>query len=201
MSAWENFNGPFNFGATTLGPIGCPVIIHNKTNVRKNWDFRGRKGFNIGPALNHYRCFHVVDSVTVSLLFSDTVKFLHAYLTQPTITKGNRIENALNFLSSAVKDAPTTTHHAQLTTISKIRDILNNCIPRTSMDLSTPLLDLATTEVPATPPPTAERKATTQSIRDVLFMQTQPSFADQNPIIAIDLRVVTPPPRVVPLNF
>ena len=33
MSAWEHFNGPFNFDATPIGPIGCPVIIHNKTGT------------------------------------------------------------------------------------------------------------------------------------------------------------------------
>ena len=30
ISAWEHFNGPFNFDATPIGPISCPVTIHNK---------------------------------------------------------------------------------------------------------------------------------------------------------------------------
>ena len=57
ISAWEAFNGPFNYDATPLGPIGCPIIIHNKGSTRKSLDFRGRDGFSIGPALHHYRCF------------------------------------------------------------------------------------------------------------------------------------------------
>jgi hypothetical protein len=28
MSAWEHFNGPFNYNATPLIPLGCPVITH-----------------------------------------------------------------------------------------------------------------------------------------------------------------------------
>jgi hypothetical protein len=54
ISAWESFNGPLNYDATPLGPIGCPVIIHNKASTRNSWDFRGRDGFSIGPALQHY---------------------------------------------------------------------------------------------------------------------------------------------------
>ena len=66
-----------------MGPMGCPVIIHNKSTTRRSWDFRGRKGFNIGPALNHYRCFHVTDATIKALLYSDTSEFIHDYLTQP----------------------------------------------------------------------------------------------------------------------
>ena len=99
MSAWEKFLGPFNFNVMPLGPIGCPVIIHTKPNIRKTSDFRSRKGFNIGPALKHYHFFHVVDGTTKAFLFSDTVKFLHENLTQPAVTKGDHIVHALNFLS------------------------------------------------------------------------------------------------------
>ena len=33
LSAWEDFNVPFNFDATPLGPIGCRVLIHNKPST------------------------------------------------------------------------------------------------------------------------------------------------------------------------
>ena len=54
-------------------PIGCPILIHNKADKFKSWDFRGCKGFSIFPSLNHYQYFHLVDGVIKSLLFSDTV--------------------------------------------------------------------------------------------------------------------------------
>ena len=99
MSAWEHFLGPFNFDATSLGLIGFPVIFNTKPNIRKYWDFRGLKEFNIGPALKHYYCFHVVDGTNKALLLSNTVELLHEYLTQQTITKGDCIVHALNFLT------------------------------------------------------------------------------------------------------
>ena len=51
-----------------MSPMGCPVIIHNKPTMWRSWDFRGRKGFIIVPTLNHYRCFHMTDATTKSLL-------------------------------------------------------------------------------------------------------------------------------------
>eukprot|EP00804_Cyclotella_cryptica_P006024 CCRYP_000276-RA/>CCRYP_000276-RA protein AED:0.08 eAED:0.08 QI:0/0/0/0.66/1/1/3/0/1069 len=58
LSAWESYNNaPYNFDATPIGPCGCPVIIQNKPNKHLSWAFRGREGFSIGPALEHYRCF------------------------------------------------------------------------------------------------------------------------------------------------
>ena len=89
----------------------------------RSWDLRGRKGFSIGPALNHYRCFHVTNTTTKSLLYSNTVKFMHDYLTQPTVIESDRIVHALNFLSCAVKDAPAVVYHNQLTAISNLRDL------------------------------------------------------------------------------
>ena len=85
MSALEHLHCPFKFDATPMGPIRC-VIIHTKPGIRKTWDFRGHSGFNIGPALKHYRCFRVVDGDNKSLLFSDTVEFLHGYFTKPTVS-------------------------------------------------------------------------------------------------------------------
>jgi hypothetical protein len=45
ISAWEHFNGPFNFDATPMGPPGCKVIAHAKGSTRKSWDFRGHASF------------------------------------------------------------------------------------------------------------------------------------------------------------
>ena len=53
ISAWEYFQGPFNYDATRIGHIGCNIIAHKKTGTRKSWDFRGTAGWNVGVALQH----------------------------------------------------------------------------------------------------------------------------------------------------
>ena len=56
MSAWEYYNGEFDYSATPLVSLGCKIMIHNTSNKGKYWDQRGREGFSVGPALQHHRC-------------------------------------------------------------------------------------------------------------------------------------------------
>ena len=82
----------------------------------------------------------MTDATTKSLLYSDTVEFMHNCLTQPTVSKSNRIVHAFNFLSCAVKDAPAVVYHDQLPAISNLRDIFRGWNPQQP----SPLPNLAT---------------------------------------------------------
>ena len=86
MSAWEYYNGAFDYTATPLGPIGCKIMIHNTSNKRKSWDQRGREGFSVGPALQHYRFIQAIDNKTKALIITYTAEYLHKYPTQPHST-------------------------------------------------------------------------------------------------------------------
>ena len=156
--------------------MGCPVIIHNKPSTRKYWNFRGRKGFNIGPALNHYRCFHLSDAVTKSLLFSDTVEFMRNYLSHPTFREINRTFHALNFISCAVKCAPATICHEKLMAITKLRELFTNWDPRSMPLLSARLY-------PEHPPP---------------IPQPTPLTTAMLPPRVVPLPVASPPAHVPP---
>ncbi|KAL7528255.1 hypothetical protein ACHAWF_002495, partial [Thalassiosira exigua] len=54
ISAWEFFDGPFNYDATPLGPLGSRVIAHNKPDTWQFWNFRGKDGWDIGVSMLHY---------------------------------------------------------------------------------------------------------------------------------------------------
>ena len=56
LSAYEFFEGPFNFDATPLGPLGFRIIAHLKSDARNSWDFCGKGGWSISMSLEHYRC-------------------------------------------------------------------------------------------------------------------------------------------------
>ena len=119
--AWEYFDVPHSYDATPLAPLGCKFLIHNKPNTCKSWKFRAPDGFNIRPALHHYRCFHIVNHTTKASLFSDTIKFHHSYLTQTSLTPSNRITNALSILACALHDLPKITCKTQLDAIPCIK--------------------------------------------------------------------------------
>ena len=111
MPAWEYFNGAFDYTATPLGPIGCNIIIHATSNKRKSWDQRGREGFSVGPALQHYHCIQEIDSKTKALIVTDIVEYLHEYLTQPHVTAEDRMTHTKHVWSSALKNVPTSIYN------------------------------------------------------------------------------------------
>ncbi len=183
-SAWEAFHGPLNYDATPLGPIGCPVLIHNKASTRKSWDFRGREGYSIGPALLHYRCFQVVDSATKNLLISDTIEFRHGYLKQPVITYEDRLLHAVNFLSMALNDTPSTAIDAQLSAIESLRNLFAKW---TSCPSTLPLQPPPLTRPQPPPPPPLER-------------QLDPATRPQPPRVVAPTKpgIPVPPPPKLP---
>ena len=112
MSAWGYFNGTFDFTATPLGPIGCKLIIHTTKNKQKSWDHRGREGFSVVPALEHYRCIQAINSKTNALIVTDKVDYLQAYLTHPQVTAEDRVPRFL-FIFGSVNNKFTTSWSKQ----------------------------------------------------------------------------------------
>ena len=101
-------------------------MIHNTSNTRKSWDQRGREGFSIGPALQHYRCIQSIDAKTKALIITDTAEYLHRYLTQPQITAEDRMTHAIQFLTAALKDVPASICNSQLADFDAVRKIFSN---------------------------------------------------------------------------
>ena len=56
----------------------------------------------VGPTLESYLYFKVVDSKTKDTSISKTVEFMHSYLTQPTLTPVDRILHAVRLLACAL---------------------------------------------------------------------------------------------------
>lgn len=122
-SAWEYFNGPFNYDATPMGPLGIDVLIHKNAAARNSWDFRCHEGWNVGVSLEHYRCQRVVGKASKVEQISDAVEFRHQHLTTPTVTPADRVLHGINTLSNALKDSPSSICDDQLQAISALRDI------------------------------------------------------------------------------
>jgi len=126
ISAWEFFNGPFNFNKTPLGPVGCCVLIHAKPATRQSWDFRAKEGFYIGPALDSYRCFKLVKMDTKSSVISGMVEFCHAYRTIPVPTAEDRIVQGLRAVTDVLTDTPPPTTISQLDALFNLRDVFES---------------------------------------------------------------------------
>ena len=75
LSAHAQLHGQFDFNATPLAPPGTKVIVHLKPSVRLSWEPRGKNGWYINRAKDHYRCYDVYLPETRAVIQSDTVEF------------------------------------------------------------------------------------------------------------------------------
>ena len=111
-SEWAHLNGPISYNHAPVGPLGWKVIIHQKTNARPSWYFRGKDGWNVGMSLEHYWCQLIVAKDTKAVQVSDTVEFCHHYRTRPTLTHTDRILHGMNNLYCALKDLHSLVIHS-----------------------------------------------------------------------------------------
>ena len=125
MSAWDYYNGPFDYAATPLGPLGIRVMIHNTVNTGKSWDQRWRESFHISLALQHYRCLTLFDSKTKHVSISDTVEFLHTHLQQPMLTPEYCILYAVHLITCEIQDVKSKNTASQRAAIQDLKRIFN----------------------------------------------------------------------------
>jgi hypothetical protein len=127
ISAWEFFQGPFDFNKTPLGPVGCWVLIHAKLATRRSWDFLcAKNGFYIGPTMDSYRCFKLVNADTKSQVISNTVEFRHSYLSIPAPSTEDRNIHGLQDVARALTGASPPTRISQVEANTNLRDIFNS---------------------------------------------------------------------------
>ena len=104
--------GAFNYDATPLGPLGCLVMIHKKTSNQKSWDLCSKEGWSVGVSFERYRCQLVIPADKREINVSDTVEFLHHFITTPTLTPEYWILHGINTLSNAIQEKPYATYEA-----------------------------------------------------------------------------------------
>jgi Reverse transcriptase (RNA-dependent DNA polymerase) len=75
-SAHEQIHGKFNYNRTPMAPIGQGVMVHEKPLGRRSWDPRALKGYYVGPAMHHYRCFEAYIEDTQKTRITDTMVWL-----------------------------------------------------------------------------------------------------------------------------
>ena len=109
LSAYHAIHGTFNFNKSPLAPFGMKVIVHDRPDERCSWDDHGSRGFYVGPAIKHYRCYRCVMVKTKAIRISNTVEFFPQHAaSNPIMTDAERISMLLSELISIVSK-PTRT--------------------------------------------------------------------------------------------
>jgi hypothetical protein len=75
LSAATYIFGQHDYSRAPMAPPGTRIIAHETTGRRKTWAPHGQDGWYIGPALEHYRCYKVYITKTISSRIVETVEF------------------------------------------------------------------------------------------------------------------------------
>ena len=111
VSAYTLINGFFDFNITPLAPAGIKTIVHDRATERASWAQHGSRGFYIGPAMKHFRCYRNLMVVTKSTRTSNTVEFFPRTNENPLLTEAEKInlilQDLLAIVSSPCRTLPS----------------------------------------------------------------------------------------------
>ena len=109
LSAYSELWGDFSFNHTPVFPMGTKLLIHEKPLVRETWDPHAVKGWYMGPAVQHYRCFCVYAVKTNEERIADNVAWFPAIFYMPQSSPYDTIiEAAYDFTHTLLKPRPTS---------------------------------------------------------------------------------------------
>ena len=87
LSAYTMVHGNYDYSSHPIAPPGMRVLVHDLPSNRKSWAPHATEGYYVGPALTHYRCFRILNSITGAERISETVRWLpHSTIQVPTPT-------------------------------------------------------------------------------------------------------------------
>ena len=185
VSAYAYMHGQFDFNATPLAPLGCPVQLYLKPHRRKSWAKHAADGWYLGVSLKHYRCHIIWNKETQAERISDTVFFKHKYITQPTLTPEDLLLKAIHDLRHVIQKSKNTKGELEYEAIEKLEEIFNS----QRADSTAPRVEAAAPRVEAADP---RVEAATLASAD-----THPNLhaAQQRAMRAPTPRVNAPAPR------
>ena len=124
ISVYADVNGPFDYNAMPLSPMGCTLQIYESTNRRTTWAENSIEGWYLPTSPEHYRCHVIHVKKTRSEQLTDTVWFKHKYITQPKVTPADQIVKAINNLTCALKGKNNVEGLEQMEALQKLKELL-----------------------------------------------------------------------------
>jgi hypothetical protein len=88
ISAYTQIHGEFDYYKTPIAPVGCKVLVHDRTNELASWDNHGSPGFYINlPFLEQGTDLHLaLDTLQKMLCLELDPSAITAPVTSPSLT-------------------------------------------------------------------------------------------------------------------
>jgi hypothetical protein len=138
VSAYQYVNGPFDYNKMPLGPTGCAVQIHKRSERQGIWAENSVDEWYLRTSPEHYQCHVIYVKHMRSERVSDTVHFRHKHIMQPTLTLEDTVVKALNDLTHTLKERRNTKGTLEIEALQKIDELLNKIPSPTIPDESMP---------------------------------------------------------------
>jgi hypothetical protein len=119
VSAYAHLSGPFDYNKMPLAPMGCEVLVHEKTDKRGTWAYHCVDGWYLNTSPDRYRVHNCHIKATRADRLSDTVQFKHKHLTNPEISPHDKIMHALANCKAALMGVLATKSDAESSTHTK----------------------------------------------------------------------------------
>ena len=104
LSAYSQVHGVYDYSAHPIAPPGMHVLVHDLPQNRRSWAPHASEGFYIGPALDHYRCFRVLNPRTNAIRISETVRWMpHNTISVPTPTPDDLLRSSIHDLVTCIR--------------------------------------------------------------------------------------------------
>ena len=153
LSAYSQVHGHYNYSVNPIAPPGMRVLVHDLPKNRKSWAPHASDCFYIGPALDHYRCYRILNPRTNATRVSETVRWTpHNTITVPTPTPDELLRSSIHDLVTCIRaTSPQQLPHLNATSHSIIRHLQQLFMqpPRVVM----PAVQPPPSPLPWTPPP------------------------------------------------
>jgi hypothetical protein len=98
-----------------LAQMGCNTQVHEKTNKQGTWAFYSADGWYLFTSPEQYCTHNCHVKHTKSKRLSDTVKFQHKCISNPSITHPDKVMHALADCVKAIQGMTGKDRHSQAT--------------------------------------------------------------------------------------
>jgi hypothetical protein len=120
--AYAHVHSQHNYMRKPFAPLGCTVQVHVKPDACQTWGTHSKAGFNIGTSMECHRCFKVYIVRTRVTRISDSVYFMHQYITNSKVSPKTMVVQTMQQLASTLQGnvAPETEAAEALCRVSKL---------------------------------------------------------------------------------
>ena len=125
-------------------PPGSKIFIHEKLKQWGSWDPHDEDGGDIGPAIDHYQCYHYYCISTATPRYADTVEFFSTAVQMPHPSSIEIATQAALDLSVELQNPSSPTPFArygdiQLRALRLLQNIFQQTLPPTLFKHKQPL--------------------------------------------------------------